>query len=1113
MRKIRRHSVNRIQRAVLESLEVRQMLSSTPSIVTIDNQAVGAFTHLDMLAAPGSTEYARTYQIPITASDDDNEELTYSVTVTGDNPDAFIPVIHQNNTFVRLNVSYYPPGQEGAANPTTGTMVFMLYDDWTPKTAEIFKGLVQAGFYNGLKFHRVISNFMSQGGDPLGNGSGGPGYSFDDEFNPFLNFSNKYQLAMANSGDDTNGSQFFITNSTPTHLNFQHTIFGQLVSGYTVADALNNVGVEDNVNYVPKVKPTITSFDVYQDKTDTVLTLKAVKPGTATITVTVKDSLDNSTTKEFTVTAAGVATTSVSGNKDPLTCTTIKLYTTTGLAINDTIKIGTNAEKLLITAVDNVTKIITVTRGSESTTAKAIVNGTTVYKVVSATQSTAVTAVNDPLITDLSSTSTTTFGLNSIVIDANRNISAGNQLLDTNTHEIMYVTAVDTTNKVVTVIRGIANTTKTTIGSNDTITVFDNNPAYLGPVYNLATTVGQPVTFTVSGTDVDMSTLQFDAGTTDSTAYATITKSADTKTITVTPIAGYTGLIHLVVGVNRDDGTYDTQKITLTVSQPQIHLKKSAFSAVQEVAKTGLVATFTSDDKKAYANQFSSLIVWGDGSATLGTILQIDSVFYVYGTHTYAKSGSYPMTVKVVNGTGTDNSSSSDTISQAGAYASIDQPVQVGSPAADVHTSSGVVNVGNDAVARRNSAFKQTGSFSGIVGDTKGSFILKVDYGDGTPIATLAYDSNKYFYLNHTYAFTPPSGSFNITVTLNDNAGQVAQDTMLVKVVSTPSLGITGAKTGMYYDRRTLTLKPTDVNTIGQGNYWYTVNWGDGTPTLVTTPGTTFLVHDYVKTGAFNVAVKLYDLNGNTLSSKTYSQTVSAVQLTKDPYFANQKCIIASGTKGNDVINASFTADGKVIMKVNGKSYGPYSTLSNKVYGYIYVYGLTGDDVIKADPNFPFIFVASGGDGADTLYGGAATNILVGDEGNDTIKGGPGYNILIGGHGADTITGGTGKSILVGGATVYDNYFSALFSIAAEWTYSHSYPDKRDYISGVKTGGRNGAIVFNSSTIYDDHAKDYLLAGKDYDLFVANNSSNVGQAKDKISGYVNGVEYIVNVIG
>jgi peptidyl-prolyl cis-trans isomerase A (cyclophilin A) len=106
-----------------------------------------------------------------------------------------------------------------------------------PKTGAVEKA---KPFFDGLTFHRVIPGFMIQGGDPLGAGNGGPGYQFVNEADPSLTWK-PGTMAMANAGPDTNGSQFFITTSTPHHLDGKHTIFGEVISGYPVVEAISQV--------------------------------------------------------------------------------------------------------------------------------------------------------------------------------------------------------------------------------------------------------------------------------------------------------------------------------------------------------------------------------------------------------------------------------------------------------------------------------------------------------------------------------------------------------------------------------------------------------------------------------------------------------------------------------------------------------------------------------------------------------------------------------------------------------------------------------------------------------------------------------------------------------
>ena len=123
---------------------------------------------------------------------------------------------------------------------TEGPIVVELFDEDAPKTVANFKQLISDGFYDGLIFHRIIKDFMIQGGCPLGTGTGGPGYTFKDEPHPELTFDKPYLLAMANAGPGTNGSQFFITLAPTSWLNFKHTIFGEVAdqSSRDIVDAI-----------------------------------------------------------------------------------------------------------------------------------------------------------------------------------------------------------------------------------------------------------------------------------------------------------------------------------------------------------------------------------------------------------------------------------------------------------------------------------------------------------------------------------------------------------------------------------------------------------------------------------------------------------------------------------------------------------------------------------------------------------------------------------------------------------------------------------------------------------------------------------------------------------
>ena len=124
---------------------------------------------------------------------------------------------------------------------TLGDFTAELFEDKAPKTAGNFIALVEKGFYDGIIFHRVIDDFMIQGGDPTGTGMGGPGYEIDDEFGPGLRHDSEGILSMANAGPNTGGSQFFITLAPTPWLNGHHAIFGKIVKGMDVVREIGSV--------------------------------------------------------------------------------------------------------------------------------------------------------------------------------------------------------------------------------------------------------------------------------------------------------------------------------------------------------------------------------------------------------------------------------------------------------------------------------------------------------------------------------------------------------------------------------------------------------------------------------------------------------------------------------------------------------------------------------------------------------------------------------------------------------------------------------------------------------------------------------------------------------
>jgi cyclophilin family peptidyl-prolyl cis-trans isomerase len=251
----------------------------------------------------------RTFQMPLTASDPMGSPLTFSL-VSISTTNVTGTIASTNNRSLLLDVS----GVDATNGAFNGDLVLQLYEDLTPLTTARIIQLAKSGFYNGLTFHRVIQDFMCQGGDPLGNGTGGTGIKFDDEFVASLTFSGFGQLAMANSGDDSNDSQFFITDSDlsladpmrqPTSwLNFNHTIFGQLTRGFDVHQKILATPVSGSTPITPVV---INSASVFTNKQEAVLRLSAAQgfAGTANVTVNVMNTNGQSasTTIQVTVVA------------------------------------------------------------------------------------------------------------------------------------------------------------------------------------------------------------------------------------------------------------------------------------------------------------------------------------------------------------------------------------------------------------------------------------------------------------------------------------------------------------------------------------------------------------------------------------------------------------------------------------------------------------------------------------------------------------------------------------------------------------------------------------------------------------------------------------------
>jgi cyclophilin family peptidyl-prolyl cis-trans isomerase len=225
--------------------------------------------------------------IALDAEDPSGGRLSYSVTVSSDLVSA---AFLESNRSLRIQVAGF------------GDLVFQLFDDKARRATDHIVELADGGFYDGVIFHRVIDNFVIQGGDPIGTGGGGsPLGNFDDQYHIDLQHNRTGLLSMAKSLDDTNDSQFFITEGAQRHLDFNHTIFGVLVEGEDVRERISGVPV--GANDRPSTDVVMERVRSFLDQENGVLLLKAPEgaTGAADVTVVVRNEREQEARRTFRV--------------------------------------------------------------------------------------------------------------------------------------------------------------------------------------------------------------------------------------------------------------------------------------------------------------------------------------------------------------------------------------------------------------------------------------------------------------------------------------------------------------------------------------------------------------------------------------------------------------------------------------------------------------------------------------------------------------------------------------------------------------------------------------------------------------------------------------------
>ncbi|MFI5379508.1 MAG: peptidylprolyl isomerase, partial [Tepidisphaerales bacterium] len=909
-------------------------------------------------------------------------------------------------------------------------------------------------------------NFMIQGGDPNGDGTGGPGFQFDDEFNADAIFTGKYQLAMAKSSDDTNGSQFFVTTSPQRQLDFVHTIFGQLVRGGSVVDAITNV--PRDANDKPLTPVVITSARYVDDLTDAVVTLKATGAlaSAATITLTVTDEQGHQTVQTFAVNTATDATNTrpwlgpISNPTTPVNTPVTIPLTATDLEGSATQFGGQYLDQASANGASGaqfVGNSLVVTPKTGYTGPIGVVVGVTQDGGTTwDTQQVHIAVGDQPIVaapatlTAMAGTGATFTAATFTDPDPNASVadysgavinwgdgnltssatitmpSAGNFVISgdhTYAHSGVYPV-------IVTITSGLGQIVSVT-GST---TVFDQR-------------VNQGASATIAGTIA--------GATPDSPAVARFDGGAEQQ-ITLDGTGGYS-FSHIFP----DAGSY-TVSVTPVASNISAPLQRIIVDNVPPVVApagdaNGLVGVqltiplSASDGPADTAAGFAYVIDWNDNSAPQAIVRGSTSA-----AHTYAATGNYVVSVRATDQAGAQSD-------PATRHVLVDVPLSV--------------NAGAGATINAGSTFQGAGIYAvGLAART-----ATVDYGDGAGAQALPLNSNGTFALSHTYN---DRGQFTVTVVVSAGQLPTATGTAHVTVNSVaPVAGVTGpAVSGETY---TLNLSATDVSPADTAaGFIFIIDWKDGSALQAVPMGTTTASHAYLRTGTFSVSVIARDRDGLNSQPVLKSITVPPAALQPDPLTPGRTSLVVIGTAAADAITVSPVTAGSVKVTINKKVVGTY-----KPTGLIQVFGGAGNDVITISKGIRNPAMLFGQAGNDKLIGGDGNTVLVGGDGNDTLLGGGGRDLLIGGAGADSLNGGAGDDILVPDIVSFDTDVVKLGAIMREWTRvtGGTYAQRVARVTGAP-GGLNGTTFLKSPDVAKDTSVDTVLGGTGSDLFILNSA-------------------------
>ncbi|HEX2973802.1 MAG TPA: peptidylprolyl isomerase [Tepidisphaeraceae bacterium] len=969
--------------AFFETLEARQHLNAAP---VLDPNLLA--TAKDVIYAPGG----KALIVPFNATDADGDALSYSF--QSSNPNIKVQV-HKGNPYLKLTVK--KPDGSGYY----GTIIFQLFQDTAPTTVGYITSLVTGEYYNGLTFHRIADlnagsggspAYIIQGGDKAGTGSGTAPFTFNDEFDLNSLFTGKGQLAMAKSSDDTNGTQFFITGAPVRHLDYNHTIFGQLVDGFDVFQSIvnGNVGTSN--------KPVIEKAELIKYTGASVVTLTAPKGQSGTVTVSVSDGHGHTVQKAYAVKATADTIDQVPylgplpdmfADKDTVITIPKKTFDLEGDAyvwINvadqasynalDMNRIYQDANKFMFQPKDGYTGpikwIFRSYRKPDYVNAPLDANGSRILTGLQYDEQTFTVAVGEKPITPLKS---------------------GRVKAVCGTKSLMTVGSFKDTD-----LKGQVEDFTASINWGD------------GSQVSTGTITKKNGVFYVSG------------------EYGYVAEGQYSANVTITHKAS--GAKQYLNGIRvsvADAPLKEVKPVSTIYAYPE---------AAGKLTNEQLL-TFMDTDPNGLSTDYTITIDWGDGSGydtTTGTIggKIYDSalkayVFPVKGTHEYDETAVGPHTVRVW------------IVGKGGARASATLTAIVARPTLRIAGGDDVAS--SDSLVENTNTWTRGATFTGA--QEGHTYTIKVDYGDGTPVETVAANGTS-FPLSHKWV---NSGTYTVLMTITDNEnGEMGFDRVSVTVKNAaPTVTVGGDTTAVPGQTRTITLQGADVSPEDTEGMYFTVAWGDGTTDRInTTAGkggdlytATHVYSALPSSGqSRSITVTVYDKNGTSFV-KTVTMNLVAIDVQDDPEAPGQKMLVIGGTADADIIRVVPIAgdnDAEVFIGTGGTAgTRPVSKGTFRCDGRIQVWGGAGDDKISVDPGFSGAAELFGGAGNDRLTGSDGDDILVGDGilgsltsgGMDILYGGKGKDLLIGGAAADNLYGGEGDDLLIAGYTSSGKTYSS----------------------------------------------------------------------------------------